>query len=63
MSVFILGPDDMPTCPKHGTRVITDFFVADDGLVYERGKCQLCKKTYHFYIEEEENLSDQNLTS
>jgi hypothetical protein len=51
MTIYTLGIDDMPTCPKHGTRVITDFIVSDDGLTYDSGKCQLCKKTYHFYLE------------
>lgn len=63
MTVYTLGPDDMPTCPRHGTRVVTDFFIAEDGLTYERGKCQLCRKIYHFYVEEEENLNDQKMTS
>ena len=63
MTVYSLGADDLPTCPKHGIRVVTDFFVAEDGLTYERGKCPLCKKTYHFYVDDSEKLNDQVLTS
>jgi hypothetical protein len=63
MTVYSLGQDDMPTCPTHGIRIITDFFVAEDGLTYERGKCPLCKRTYHFYVEEKEELIDQKLTT
>lgn len=62
MTIYTLGPDDMPTCPRHGTRVVTDFFVAEDGLTYERGKCLMCRKTYHYYVEDEEKLTGQNLT-
>ena len=62
MTVYSLGVDDMPTCPQHGIRVVTDFFAAEDGLTYERGKCPLCKKTYHFYVEEEKKITDQFLT-
>jgi hypothetical protein len=53
----------MPTCPTHGTRVVTDFFVAEDGLTYERGKCPLCKKTYSFWVEDPEVVGGQFLTS
>jgi hypothetical protein len=63
MTVYSLGQDDMPTCPTHGIRIITDYFVAEDGLTYERGKCPLCKRTYHFYVEEEKEFSDQKLTT
>jgi hypothetical protein len=63
MTVYTLGPDDMPTCPRHGTRVVTDFFVAEDGLTYERGKCELCKKTYHFWVDDSVFVTDQNLTT
>ena len=62
MTVYSLGQDDMPTCSTHGIRIITDFFVAEDGLTYERGKCPLCKRTYHFYVEEEKELSGQKMT-
>jgi hypothetical protein len=63
MTIYTLGPDDMPTCPTHGTRVVTDFFVAEDGLTYERGKCPLCKKTYSFWVEDSEVVGGQFLTS
>ncbi len=63
MTVYSLGVDDMPTCPQHGIRVVTDFFVAEDGLTYERGKCTLCKKTYHFYVEEGDGLNGKELTT
>lgn len=63
MTIYTLGPDDMPTCPRHGTRVITDFFVAEDGLTYERGKCPMCQKTYTFLTETEESFGGQKLTS
>ena len=43
--LYLLDPDDLPACPKHGIRLVTDFFV-------ERGACQLCKKSYCFAIEE-----------
>ena len=62
MTIYSLRADDLPTCPKHGIRVVTDFFVAEDGLTYERGKCPLCKKTYHFYVEEEKEITDKFLT-
>ena len=63
MTIFTLGPDDMPTCPRHGVRIATDFFVAEDGLTYERSKCPVCKKTYSFWVEEENIVTDQKLTS
>jgi len=48
----LLGPDDLPACPKHGIRLVTDFFVSDEGQEVERGACQLCRKSYCFAIEE-----------
>lgn len=63
MTVYSLGANDLPICSKHGIRVVTDFYVAEDGLTYERGKCPLCKKTYHFYIDDSEKLNDQVLTT
>ena len=29
--LYLLGPDDLPACPKHGIRLVTDFFVSDEG--------------------------------
>jgi hypothetical protein len=50
--LYLLGPDDLPACPKHGIRLVTDFFVAEHGEEVERGKCPLCNKSYLFQIEE-----------
>ena len=50
--LYLLGPDDLPACPKHGIRLVTDFFVSDEGQEVERGACQLCKKSYCFAMEE-----------
>lgn len=50
--LYLLGPDDLPACPKHGIRLVTDFFVSDEGREVERGACQLCRKSYCFAIEE-----------
>jgi hypothetical protein len=63
MTIYSLGPDDLPTCPKHGQRIETDFFVEKDGETYERGRCPICDKTYHFYTDSEEPISGQKLTS
>lgn len=57
MSLIILSPDDQPTCPKHGVRVPTDFFVGEKGEEFERGKCPLCNRMYTFVIEETEEPS------
>ena len=51
---YVLGQDDMPACPTHGIRLVTDFFTSAAGEQFERGKCQLCNRTYTFVIEETE---------
>lgn len=51
---IMLGPDDMPTCPKHGIRLITDYFPAEgEEPEYEIGHCPLCKRHYRFEVEAE----------
>ena len=51
---FILGPEDIPLCPKHGIRLATDYFEHDDGTpAYELGFCPLCKLHYCFELTED----------
>jgi hypothetical protein len=48
-AALLLGPDDLPTCPKHGIRLATDYFEAEgESPEYELGECRLCKKHYTF---------------
>ena len=56
---YVLGPDDLPACPTHGIRLVTDFFTGDDGKEYELGKCPLCKRTYTFSMDELERDPNQ----
>jgi len=49
---YLLGPDDLPMCPKHGIRLVTDYFESADGVPeYELGWCPMCKKHYRFELE------------
>jgi len=52
-TIFLLGADDMPHCPKHGLRLLTDP-QERDGVHYEVGGCPICDKTYTFEIEGDE---------
>lgn len=54
-SLIELTPDDLPMCPKHGIRIVTDFIVDGHGLEYERGPCPLCGRTYTFVTTPEDN--------
>lgn len=51
---ILLGADDMPTCPVHGTRVITDYIEATeaDPIPHEIGRCNLCRKMYRYESDE-----------
>ncbi len=54
---YTLGRDDLPTCPKHGIRIVTDFFYADKekGIPdHEIGVCPICKIFYCFDLEDEQ---------
>ena len=52
--IYVLGPDDLPMCPKHGIRLITDFFRGEVGEPdYELGECKLCKRIYRFEVSDE----------
>ena len=55
---ILLGEDDMPTCPVHGVRVVTDYVEAseDDPFPHEVGTCKLCRKTYRFESDERVKL-------
>lgn len=50
--IFLLGEDDLPHCPKHGLRLVTDWH-EEDGVVYEVGGCPICDKMYTFEVEKE----------
>ena len=51
---YALGPDDLPMCPKHGIRLITDFFRGEVGAPdYEIGECKLCRRLYRFELSED----------
>jgi hypothetical protein len=52
-TTFLLGADDMPHCPKHGLRLVTEPHERD-GVHYEVGGCPICDKTYTFEIEGDE---------
>jgi hypothetical protein len=53
-AAIILGPDDLPMCPKHGIRLVTDYFETQDEVPqYELGYCPLCKKHYYFEFGED----------
>jgi hypothetical protein len=50
----MLGPDDLPMCPKHGVRLATDYFESKDGVPeYELGYCPMCKRHYRFEFEQD----------
>lgn len=47
---YLLGADDLPCCPKHGMRLVTDPYEMD-GVDYEVGGCPICDVTYTFEVE------------
>jgi hypothetical protein len=50
----VLGPDDLPTCPRHGIRLATDYFESEGGVPeYELGWCPLCKKHHSFVFDQD----------
>ncbi len=54
LNTYLIGPDDMPTCPKHGIRLITDYFPAEgEEPEHEIGHCPLCKTHYRFEMGDE----------
>lgn len=51
---YLLGADDVPTCPKHEIRLVTDYFeAANEVPEYELGWCPLCKKHYSFILDQD----------
>lgn len=55
---ILLEEDDLPVCPVHGTRIITDYIEANDydPIPHEVGRCQLCRKVYRFETDERMKL-------
>lgn len=55
---ILLGPDDMPTCPVHGVRIVTDYIEGDEEDPYPRevGPCPICRKVYRFESDERVKL-------